>query len=455
MFNLVAKGMILLLFLLAGPFLFNHFAIKNTDVKLTDKRDQVLGIIEREGIGSFFLEEDNTDAFGSYNILKEEYILLEKLIQPFPIKDTIYNEERILEEVSVQYRVSSLIFPINDEFFLLEIGRSLETIQETQSLLYKITSVSFLIFLILSLVLDVAFNKRLIRPLRMIIQKKLTHINEPQQFPYEPITTTTLDFQILDNSISKMMRRIQKSFNDERIFISHASHELKTPIAILQSKIEAFFADENLTDKEMDRLMDMQSTIQKFKKTVHSLLLLSKVNNAQFLKTESVAMEELLAEFYEEWQSAAEDKEIVLSLIKNEPFALNCTNASLCQIMIQNALLNAIKYTPSGGKIDISGINKDTGYHVIIKDSGTGISQELMNQVKDGIVFLKDAKIDKSGFGLQIIHKIAGYLGVKIQLKSDVSGTEFTFKFKHQPSSPLSKTEQTNESTPAPVLLQK
>jgi signal transduction histidine kinase len=455
MFNLVAKGMILLLFLLAGPFLFNHFAIKNTDLKLTGKRDQVLGIIEREGIGSFFQEEDLTDAFGSYNILKEEYILLEKLIQPYPLKDTIYNEERILEDVSVQYRVSSLIFPINEEYFLLEIGRSLETIQETKILLYKITSVSFLIFLILSLTLDVAFNKRLIRPLRMIIKRKLTHINEPQQFPYEPITTTTIDFQILDDSISKMMRRIQKSFNDERIFISHASHELKTPIAILQSKIEAFFADENLTEKEMDRLMDMQSTIQKFKKTVHSLLLLSKVNNAQFLKIETVAMEELLDEFYEEWQSAAEDKDITLSLAQNEPFELHGTNASLVQIMIQNALLNAIKYTPAGGTIEICGINKKSKYHVVIRDSGKGISEDLMNQVKDGIVFLKDAKVDKSGFGLQIIHKIAGYLGVKIQLKSGPEGTEFTFKFKYQPSPLLSKTDQENEMTPAPVLLQK
>jgi len=455
MFNLVAKGLILLLFLLAGPYLFNYFALKNTDVKLTEKRDQVLAIIERDGIGSFFLEEDYMDAFGSYNILKEEYILLEKLIQPSLPLERIYNEERILEEVSVQYRVSALVFPVDDEFFLLEIGRSLETIQETQSLLFKITSVTFLIFLLLSLVLDVAFNKRLIRPLREIIKKKLTHINEPQQFPYEAINTSTVDFQILDNSISKMMQRIQKAFNDERVFISHASHELKTPIAILQSKIEAFFAEENLTEKEMDRLMDMQATIQKFKKTVHSLLLLSKVNNAQFLKTESVAMEELLGEFYEEWQSAAEDKDITLSLAQNDPFELHRTNASLVQIMIQNALLNAIKYTPAGGTIEICGINKKSKYHVVIRDSGKGISEDLMNQVKDGIVFLKDAKIDKSGFGLQIIHKIAGYLGVKIQLKSGADGTEFTFKFKYQPSSPLSKIDQENEMTPAPLLLQK
>jgi len=168
-----------------------------------------------------------------------------------------------------------------------------------------------------------------------------------------------------------------------------------------------------------------------------------------------VAMEELLGEFYEEWQSAAEDKDITLSLAQNESFELHGTNASLVQIMLQNALLNAIKYTPSGGTIELCGINKRSGYHVVIRDSGMGISEDLMNQVKDGIVFLKDAKIDKSGFGLQIIHKIAGYLGVKIQLKSGADGTEFTFKFKYQPSSPLSKIGRKTERTPAPVLLQK
>lgn len=453
MFNLVAKGLILLVFLLAGPFFFNYFALKNTDVKLTEKRNQVLEIIEQDGIGSFFLEEDYLDGFGSYNILKEEYILMERLLEPYFL-DTIYNEERILDNESVQYRVSALVFKVGEDNFLLEIGRSLETIQDTQGILYKITLASFLFFLMLTFLLDTAFNKRLISPLKQIIKQKLTHINEPQQFPYEPIDTSTVDFQILDRSISKMMRRIQKAFNDERIFISHASHELKTPIAILQSKIEAFFADENLTEKEMERLMDMQSTIQKFKKTVHSLLLLSKVNNAQFLKTESVDMHDMLSEFHEEWQTAAEDKSLELRLIHNDPFTLEATNASLCQIMLQNALLNAIKYTPSGGAIDIVGKDFPNYYQVSIKDSGNGISQELMEQVRDGIVFLQDAKIDKSGFGLQIIHKIAAYLGVKIKLKSASEGTEFTFKFKHPPSSPQSKKAKKNETIPDPLPLQ-
>jgi signal transduction histidine kinase len=426
LFNLFAKGLILLVFLMSGPFFFNYFALKNTDAQLDDKRVQVLDIIAEEGIENFFTEEQA--GFGSYNILKEEYILLEKLAEPYLI-DTIYNQERIIEEQSVPYRVNAYGFAENEEHYLLEIGRSLGTIKETQTLIYKIMIGSFLFFLILTFFLDIAFNKRLVKPFMQIIKTKISHINEPQEFNYTPIKTSTIDFQILDRSISEMMKRIQKAFNDERVFISHASHELKTPISILQTKIEGLLYSESLDERDMERLMDMQETVQKFKKTINSLLLLSKVNNAQFIKTESVESSELLEEIHEEWDPMAEEKDITLKLSANDPFLIKNTNVSLCRIMIQNVILNAIKYIPEGGKIEIQGTVTEQGYQISIKDSGQGISDELLGQVEEGIVKLKDAKIDKSGFGLQIIFKIALYLGVETKLNSDYNGTEFIFRF--------------------------
>ncbi|MEX2594269.1 MAG: HAMP domain-containing sensor histidine kinase [Anditalea sp.] len=428
LFNLLAKGVILSMFFISAPFLFNHFALKNTDLQLDEKKEQVLSIIKREGMSQFFSEEDTLSGFGSYNILKEEYILLEKIQDPEPL-DTIYNRDRILENERVPYRVRAYMFSFQEDYFLLEIGRSLGTIKDTENIIYKILLVTFWFFLMMTFFLDIAFNKRLIEPFRQIIHQKLSQIDEPQQFPYQPVKTSTIDFQLLDSSISEMMKRIQKSFNQERVFISHASHELKTPISVLQSQIESFFSEENLSDKDLDRLMEMQSTVQKFKKTVNSLLLLSKVNNAQFLKSETVDIALILEDLFEEWESVAEDKSIDIRLLTSESFQLKATNISLCTIMLQNVLINAIKYTPSGGSIEMSGTPCNLGYRISIKDTGPGISPELMEQVKTGIVFLKDAKVDRSGFGLQIIFKIALYLGIEIEMDSGEHGTEFNFCF--------------------------
>lgn len=428
LYNLLAKGIILLFFLMTGPFLLKYFALKNIDAELIDKRDQILAIVSYEGMGGFFNEQDSLSGFGSYNILREEYVLLEKLEEPY-LLDSIFNEERILDNISVSYRVCAYVFAFEDDYFLMEIGKSLETINNISSLIFRIMLALLLGFIILSFFLDSIFNKRLIQPFNRIIRDKISHIREPQQFDHQPIKTTTKDFKILDDAISDMMWRIQKAFNQERVFISHASHELKTPVSILQTKIEAFFGDEDLSQQEMERLMDMQQTIQKLKKTINALLLLSKVNNAQYVKSETVSLDGLLKELFEEWEAMANDRSIHLTLELNGDFDYKNSNKSLCVIMIQNALSNAVKYSGEGMKVSLTGKVHSKGYIIEVIDESRGISSDLMEQVKSGLVFLKDAKKESSGYGLQIIYKIASFLGVDVQIDSGSKGTRVAFHF--------------------------
>jgi signal transduction histidine kinase len=230
-----------------------------------------------------------------------------------------------------------------------------------------------------------------------------------------------------------MMKRIQKSFNQERIFISHASHELKTPISILQSKLEAIFRDENLNSYQSEKLMDMQDTLQKMKKSVNALLLISKVNNAQFLKTETVDVKLVVEEIVEDWIEIAEEKDIVVKIGKIDPFIFSETNASLCQMMIQNALSNAVKYVQDGGEIILVGTKKEDAYELILENDGEGIDEDLINQVTNGLVFLKDVTKEKSGFGLQIMYKVALFLGVSLEIGSLKGKTRVCFRFTVEP----------------------
>lgn len=434
LYNLLAKGLILLVFLMLGPSILKYFAVKNTDNRLLDKREEVLEIIQKQGMELFFAGEDYSSGFGSYNILKEEYILLERIYEPFQV-DTIYNEDRIIEGESVTYRVCSFVFSFEEEYFLLEIGRSLETIKDIEKIMFRILYITFFVFLLLTFFLDNAFGKWLVAPFKQIVENKLLHVKAPQQFKYNPIKTSTDEFRLLDESLSDMMKRIQKAFNQEREFISHASHELKTPLSVLQSKVEGFFNQADLNQEQMEKLMDMQSTVQKMKKMVNSLLLISKVNNAQFLKTDTMDLGELLHDLNEEWKSMADDKNIKLSLLKNEPFLFTSTNESLCTMMVQNALVNALKYTPEGGYITLSGDRMTNGYQITVADNGAGISKEMMDQIQEGTVFLKDAAKDKSGFGLQLIYKIGLFLNVGVKIDTGSQGTSLVFSFQDQTTS--------------------
>lgn len=428
-FNLLGKGLFLLVFLMSGPYLLSYLILKNTDRQLIEKKSEVIEMIQAEGIENFISEENPEEGFGSYNILKEEYILLEKAGEERFLQDSIFVEKRIIEEEEISYRVYADLIEIGGVTYLLEIGRSLSTIEQIETIFYRIAIGILFSFLALSFFLDSMISKRIMAPFNKIIQTKIARINEPQEFHDQSIESSTQEFELLDQAISEMMKRIQKSFNQERVFISHASHELKTPISVLQSKLEAIFGDENLSPYQSEKLMDMQNTLQKMKKSVNALLLLSKVNNAQFIKTETADLQEILESLLEDWVDIAADQGVTLQKGKLDPFNFSGTNYSLCQMMIQNGLSNAVKYVSSGGEIWLSGIKKSDQYEIVIENDGEGIDEKLLAQVKNGLVFLKDVTKEKSGFGLQIMFKIAIFLGVTLEVTSENGKTRITYRF--------------------------
>jgi signal transduction histidine kinase len=428
-FNLLGKGVFLLVFLMLSPYLLRQLIIDNTDEELLAKKEEVLKLIQKGGIENFISNEYPEQGFGSYNILKEEYILLVAVEADFSVDEPISIQKRIIEEDEISYRVLAEVIELGGDRYLLEIGRSLSTIEKIEGMFFQIAMGILFLFLALSFLLDSAISKRIMAPFNKIIQSKISRINEPQEFHDKSIQSTTQEFKLLDVAISEMMKRIQKSFNQERVFISHASHELKTPISVLQSKLEAIFNDEQLTTYQSEKLMDMQDTLQKMKKSVNALLLLSKVNNAQYLKTETVDLKLVLEGIVEDWTEIAEEKGTQIRKGKIDPFTYTDTNLSLCQMMIQNALSNAVKYVENGGEISLSGTINGDRYEVVVENDGVGIDERLIEQVKNGLVFLKDVSKEKSGFGLQIMYKVALFLGVGLDIGSQKGKTRVCFSF--------------------------
>ena len=427
LFNLLAKGIILLGFLVAAPYLLKQYALNYTDDRLAEKRIQVLDIINQEGISSFF-SEDEESGYGSYNLLKEEYISLE-IVSDSVSMDTIFNEERIIEDEIVSYRVLAHTFSEHNTSYLLEIGRSLETIEQIERVLSTFIFVVFIAFILVSVFFDGVFHAFLLRPFYKIIYEKLPGIKEPHQYAFQPIETKTQDFKILDDAISDMMKRIQHAFNREREFIAHASHELRTPISILQFKIENMLSDSRLEEPDMLRVLDMQRTIQRFKHMVNSLLLISKISNDQYVKNEEVDLQAIINELGEEWVPIAQEKNLELNVMKGSAVLIRNSNHSMVMMMIQNVLTNAIRYSPSSGVIRMRIITHEESIVVEVSDTGTGIPISILEQVRAGTVFLKDAKSEKSGFGLQITQKIATYLNIQFVIDSSPAGTIIQFIF--------------------------
>ncbi len=428
LFSAASKIVILLLLVLSLPFIIHRVALHNTDDRLLQKRDRVISMIEEQGIGSFISEGDN-GAYGSYNLLKEEFISLEEITSPVQVVDGIENSLRKVEGEIEEYRVLSLTIEVDNKYYLLEIGRSLATIGENTDTLQQY-ALYFLIAVVLTTVfVDLAFSKILLKPLRTII-KRLQRIGHPGSYVPAKLDTSTEDFLYLNNTINNMMGQIQAAFLKEKEFIGNVSHELLTPVSILQTRQENMLADPTVPEHLLVKLVENQKTLHRLKTIIRTLLLISRIENEQYLKNESVEINQLASEVAEEIGERAEAKEVDLKVDVEEGWALQQGNESLLHTMLFNVINNAIKYNRPGGSIAVTGRVVGKGYELSVADTGVGIPEEQLPHIFDRFKRFHAADGESQGLGLPIVKTVAEFHKIKLKVLSTLGeGTTFTFHF--------------------------
>jgi two-component system, OmpR family, sensor histidine kinase ArlS len=419
LFNTISKLVIVVLFVLLLPTLIRDINRNYTDNWLRRQKDKVLKIVKGPGIKNYI---QNGESYGSYNaLLKEEYVSIDVDSLNETI-DTIINENRLVEGDTIQYRILSHTFKVDKTNYLLEIGKSVDTINETTAPLQSIAFEILLGMILLTILADQVYSTYVLRPLGMIIKTKLIGHKFPHHTPYKKVRTTTSDFEYLDISIHKMIQTIENTFQKEREFISNASHELMTPVSILQSKIENMFEREDIVDDTKVRLLEMQKILNRLKSITKTLLLISQIENDQFLKEDDILLSELIHEVYDEISIRLQEKNISCEIDIPGDWKLIHVNKFLLFNLFFNLINNAIKYNKEGGEIKIHGSSVNKIFIVEIIDTGIGISPEqlphIFNRFKK---FSQSLQQDSFGLGLPIVKSIAGFHRIKIEVSSEPS----------------------------------
>ncbi|SEW25212.1 Signal transduction histidine kinase [Chitinophaga sp. YR573] len=416
----LSKIATVILFIVLLPFLINRVAFQSTNGLLKQQAKKVMDNIRNNGI-DYYLQGDST--YGSYTLLKEEYISLEKARNIYN-EDTIQTAQRIIEGDTVMYRVLNQAFEYNNQLYELEIGKTIASISQYNSPLQKIALYVLGILIILTLLIELSFTRILLRPLQTIIQTKLINPVFPFKEAPLPIPTTTVDFKYLDASLISLMNRIKEDFDREREFTSNASHELMTPIGILQTKMENLMLLNDLEEPALEKIMEMMKTLNRLKKIVHSLLLISRIENDQYARQDSIQPEKMINEIIEELQHRLEDRNIRMFVSLQPNIILHRLNHDLLFQLFYNLINNAIRYNKENGSIDISDdIAPDGSYTVFIKDRGIGIEAADIETIFNR--FRKKNAIEGEGYGLglAIVKSIADYHGIKLKVDSQVGMT--------------------------------
>jgi len=249
-FSLVSRLGFTIIFIIFLPLIIERINIIQTDMELIRKREKVIKLIEEKGLEQFMFS-DSVSTFGSYNILKNEFINIEKT----DIKNTwnfIEVTNRIIEGETIEFRILNYSFRVHDTNYLLEIGKSTESIKATEETTKRVILVFLISFIVITLASDLLYTRHLLYPLRLII-KKLKSASSPELFDREPIGTTTADFVRLDQTLRALMDKISDSFRREKDITVNISHELLTPISIIRSKLENLLLTENPDPELFDR----------------------------------------------------------------------------------------------------------------------------------------------------------------------------------------------------------
>jgi two-component system, OmpR family, sensor histidine kinase ArlS len=422
LFNAISKLVIVTLFILLLPIIIKNINESFTDSKLRKQKDKILEIIKNSGVEDY--------VYATYSPLKEEYYSLDIDTLNEGL-DTIKNESRKIEGDTIQYRILSHNFIDGNKNYLLEIGKSVDTIDETAAPLQNVAFQVLVGMILLTILADQLYSNHLLRPLSLIIKTKLIGRKFPNFGSYVEIKTSTSDFQYLDLSIHQMVETIEQTFQKEREFISNASHELMTPISILQSKIENMFEQEDVADEVKVRLLEMQKILNRLKSITKTLLLISQIENEQFLKEDKIAVADMLHQVHDEISIRLQEKSINYEQLIPANWVFANINKFLLFNLFFNLINNAIKYNNDGGSIKVVGVADGDTLSIQIADTGIGIPEEDMSYIFDRFKKLSQSlKQDSFGLGLPIVKSIAVFHDIKIEVISEKEkGSTFTLIF--------------------------
>ncbi len=424
-FNLVSKLVFTGLFMLVLPWAAERINLRQIDNDLINKREVFIGMIAEIGIEPF-ISSDSTDAFGSYNILKDEFLSLERVDLPYDLNQ-IEVAARIIEDEEINYRVLNYTFRADGQMYLLEIGKSLVSIDQTRRNISVIIYLLMGIIIVITFLTDINYNRFLLRPLDKITAK-LKGISSPSLFDSRPVRTSTSDFHDLDKALCDLMANIEELFRKEKEITVNISHELMTPVSVMRSKLENLLLKGEADSAVAESIEDSLKTLYRLQGLVNSLLMIARIESRQYLKEDNIKLNELLHEIVAETLTVASDKEVIIGEEPGDDFEFKKANRNLLFSMFYNVVNNAVKNTPSGGMVTIKSIAGNRNHIVVISDNGNGMSEEQRGYLFERFKSLSQPGNNGTGIGLAITKTIADFHNISIAVESE-SGKGTTFSF--------------------------
>lgn len=240
---------------------------------------------------------------------------------------------------------------------------------------------------------------------------------------YVPTIHTSDKFDYLDVMILDFNKMVEELGSIETLkvdFVSNVSHEIKTPIAIIKNYAELLRRDGVSEEKRKEYAESIEGASVRLSNLISNILKLNKLENQRITpEVESYDVCRQLCECILHFEDRWEEKEIHLE-IEIEDVAMINADVSLLELVWNNLMSNAIKFTEAGGTITINQTSDEDFIRVAVSDTGCGMSKKSMNHVFDKF-YQGDTSHSKegNGLGLALVKRVLELMDGDIQVLSE------------------------------------
>lgn len=307
----------------------------------------------------------------------------------------------------------------------MEQGKGIPPLDLEQDIIAGMMLQFLLIFIAIALALFITLRlatKKLWHPFDDTLQK-VEQFNLAQSTIPAFKETDILEFTRLNQSLERLMKKDKETYRIQKEFTENASHELQTPLAIIRSKLDLLM-QESLTEKQSYLVSDLYGLTIRMEHLNRNLLLLAKIENAQYNAMEEVDIDGLLSEWLPLYETLRKETKIVLNDRRTERNKKIKANPTLLECLLKNLIVNAIRH--SNTNCDINIILEDNLLTVcnVSADGRSLDSQTLFRRFHTG-----DAKQKGNGLGLSIVKAVCDFHHWDIEYRFNAGSHQFMVNF--------------------------
>lgn len=382
------------------------------------------------------IEEVNDEVDDSLEDYSELIIMRSLAGKDLPSNDNGSNNQYFLREVDAAYalskesicyrdsmvyideknesepaRILTTLFRDKDNrFYELSVYTpSIEKRDLKESIFYLLIGLFVILFVIILLINIWVFHRSM-KPFYQLLEW-LEHYRLGKNNEKLSIETHTTEFRKLNEAVSRYVAHSEEVFEKQKQFIGNASHELQTPLAICQNRLEMLLEDETLGEQQMSEIMKTYQTLEYLSKLNKSLLLLSKIDNHQFSEEKEVCLNEVLHRYMDDYQEVYAYRDITLT-VEEEGELYWRMNETLAVVLITNLLKNAFVHNINKGSIRI--VISSSGIRFGNTASGSALDA---SRVFDRFYQGSKKKEGSTGLGLAIVDAVCRHSSLKIRYR--------------------------------------